>query len=309
MKIKYFVLITGILLVGCSAPAAATTPELQMITITPVPPSATPTLVSPTVTNTLVLPTATPTLSSSKVSEVWDLVYISDSTGWGVADEYAARIEQDLGVQVEVHDLWGGALPALTILDALRGKPHTWVSYTSEKHVDPLPYIEMAEVIVVYGNWWGSQTKENPWVWSCYEEEPYPACRETTSCGPETFAQYEANLAAIFEEIFVIRDGEPVILRTADWLLPWGPLEKWRACGQEQICKQCLLNWSDAIHRVADEYGVPVAGLLKAFSGPNLDREIPKEFFKDDVHPSAKGVAAIADVLADLGYEPVAPRK
>ena len=52
-----------------------------------------------------------------------------------------------------------------------------------------------------------------------------------------------------------------------------------------------------------------MAGLLKAFSGPNLDREIPKKFFKDDVHPSAKGAAAIDDILADLRYEPVAPKE
>jgi hypothetical protein len=226
-----------------------------------------------------------------------------------VADEYAARIEQDLGVQVKVHDLWGGNLPVSTILDALRGKPHTWISALSEEHIDPIPYIEMAEVIVVYGNEWGSQTAEHPWVWSCYEEEPYPVCRETTSCGPETFAQYEANLAAIFEEIFAIRGGEPVILRTVDLYLPWGPLEAWRACNEEEICKQCHLNWSDAIHRVADKYGVPVAGLLKAFSGPDLSLDMPREFIMDDRHPSAKGAAAIADVLADLGYEPVAPIK
>jgi hypothetical protein len=212
-------------------------------------------------------------------------------------------------VQVKVHDLLGGALPVSTILNALRGKPHTWMSLLSEEHIDPIPYIEMAEVIVVYGNEWGSQTAEHPWVWSCYEEEPYPVCRETTSCGPETFAQYEANLAAIFEEILTIRGGEPVILRTVDLYLPWGPLEAWRACNQEEICKQCHLNWSDAIRRVADKYGVPVAGLLKAFSGPDLSLDMPREFIMDDRHPSDKGAAAIADVLADLGYEPVAPIK
>ena len=308
MKIKYFVLITGILLVGCSAPAAATTPELQMITITPVPPSATPTLVSPTVTNTLVPPTATPMLSSSEDSEVWDLVYISDSTGWGVADEYAARIEQDLGVQVEVHDLWGPGLSARKILDALRGE-YRWTDL-SYNFIEPVSFIEEAEVIVVYGDWLDSQTAEHPWDWNCaLWYEPNRLCQETTSCGAETFAQYESDLADIFEEIFAIRGGKPVILRTADWYLPWGPLETWRACSQEQICKQCLLNCSDAIHRVADEYGVPVAGLYKAFSGSDLSLDMPREFFRDEVNPSAKGATAIADVLADLGYEPVAPRK
>jgi hypothetical protein len=33
----------------------------------------------------------------------------------------------------------------------------------------------------------------------------------------------------------------------------------------------------------------------------------PRDFIQDDVIPSAEGATAIADVLADLGYEPVAP--
>lgn len=220
---------------------------------------------------------------------------------------YADRIEQDMGVQVEVHDIWGGGLPARTISDALRGGPG-WTSVVNFIVVDPVPFIEEAEVIVVYGNWEGSESAEHPWNWNCARGlESDPVCQETTSCGEETFTQFETDLAAIFEEIFAIRGGEPVILRTADWYLPWGPLETWRTCGQEEICKQCELNWSDAIHRVADEYGVPVAGLLKAFSGPDLDLEMPREFIHDDVHPSDEGAAAIADVLADLGYEQVAP--
>jgi hypothetical protein len=212
-------------------------------------------------------------------------------------------------VQVEVHDLWGGELSARNILDALRGGTG-WTSVAKFIVVDPVPFIEEAEVIVVYGNWWGSESAEHPMDWNCAVGlETDPDCQETTSCGAETFAQFEANLAAIFEEIFAIRGGEPVILRTADWYLPWGPLETWRECGHEEICKQCLLNWSDAIHRVANEYGVPVAGLLKAFSGPDLSLAMPREFIRDDVHPSDEGSAAIADVLADLGYEPVAPKK
>jgi hypothetical protein len=309
MKTKYLVLIMGILLVGCSAPAAATTQELQMITATPVPPSETPTLVSPTATNTLVPPTATPALSSSEDSEAWDLVYISDSSGWGVADEYAARIEQDLGVQVEVHDLWTGYLEARAIHNALRGGAG-WTSAAKFIVVDPVPYIEEAEVIVVYGNLLCSVSAEHPLKRSCVNElETDPDCQEIAYCGEETFAEFEADLAGIFEEIFAIRGGKPVILRTVDWYIPWGPLETWRACGQEQICMPCYLNWSDAIHRVADEYGVPVAGLMRAFSGPDLSLDMPREFIRDDVHPSDEGAAAIADVLAELGYEPVMPNK
>jgi hypothetical protein len=226
-----------------------------------------------------------------------------------VADEYAARIERDLGVQVEVHDLWGDELNARTILNALRGGPG-WMSVEKFIIVDPVPYIEQAEVIVVYGNLLGSVSAELPLDWSCANSlETDQDCQETISCGEETLALFEADLDGIFEEIFAIRGGKPVILRTVDWYIPWGPLETWRACGQEKICMQCYLKWSDAIHRVADEYGVPVAGLMKAFSGPDLSLEMPREFIRDDVHPSDEGAAAIADVLANLGYEPVEPKE
>lgn len=258
-------------------------------------------------TSTQVPPTAAPTpTNSSDGSEVWDLVYISDSSGMGVADKYAARIQQDMRVHVEVHDLIVDSLSALYILEALRGERNL-ITYKYFS-VDLVPFIEEAEVIMVYGNWWGSESTEHPFDWNCaVGHDDDPDCLESTSCGEETFVRYEANLVAIFEEIFAIRGGEPVILRTADLYLPWGPLETWRMCGHEQVCKQCLSNWSDAIHRVADEYRVPVAGLMEAFSGPNLDREMPREYIHDDVHPSDEGAAAIADVLADLGYEPVAP--
>jgi hypothetical protein len=89
MKTKYVALIMGILLVGCSAPAAAT----ELVLPTEIPPAATDTPVPPTTTPTIVPTTANPQANSSEDSNVWDLVYISDSTGMGVADEYADRIE------------------------------------------------------------------------------------------------------------------------------------------------------------------------------------------------------------------------
>ena len=49
----------------------------------------------------------------------WDLVYISDSTGWGVADRYAANIEMDTGKTVNVHNYAKGNLSALEVLNDL----------------------------------------------------------------------------------------------------------------------------------------------------------------------------------------------
>ena len=262
--------------------------------------------ITTTTTSTATSTAAEPVTTLDENVEVWDLVYVSDSSGWGVANKYATRIEADLGVRVEVHDLWGGGLPLLNILEALRSEKllQTWLSGT----VDLVPFIEEAEVIVVFGNPTRSETADHPFDMNCaLGFEANPACRESTACGPETWAQYETDLAAVFDEIFAIRGGEPVILRTKDLYLPWGPVETWRTCGHEQVCKTCFSNMSDAIHRVADQYGVPVAGHMKAFSGSDLDQDMPREYIRDNVHPSDEGAAALADVLADLGYEPVTP--
>jgi hypothetical protein len=67
-------------------------------------------------------PDATPTTSSVGEKDEWDLVFFSDSSGWHVSDRYAAHIEQDLDVVVEVHDLAASGLSAGSVLSALRGE-------------------------------------------------------------------------------------------------------------------------------------------------------------------------------------------
>jgi hypothetical protein len=249
------------------------------------------------------------TVDTTVAAEAWDLLVISDSLlSGGVAAGYAARIEQDLGVTVRVHDLWTADLTARDVLDKLRGKDGGSLTSAGSGRQNLLELIPEAEVIVVIGNPDESATADNPWDWDCpagLQEDP--ACEQVNGvCGPETWTQYEADLRAIFEEVFALRGGEPVVLRTADWYLPWGPLENWRACGCEEVCKGCWAEFSAAIHRAAAARGVPVAGLLEAFSGPDLAWDMPREYMSS-LGPSTEGAAAIADVLAALGYDPVGP--
>jgi hypothetical protein len=49
----------------------------------------------------------------------WDLVYISDSTGWGAANRYAKNIEENTGKTVRVKDYAIGGLPAIQVLDLI----------------------------------------------------------------------------------------------------------------------------------------------------------------------------------------------
>ena len=249
------------------------------------------------------------TVETTAAPEVWDLVVIGDSLlSGGVAAEYAGRIERDLGVTVRVHDLWTADLTAAQLLAKLQGKDDGFITSQGSGRQNLLELIPVAEVIVVTGNPDGSETADHPWDWDCsIDLQVNPACAPVNGvCGPETWAQYEADLGAIFEEVVALRGGKPVILRTVDWYLAWGPLETWRACDCEEVCKGCWRQFSDAIHRAADGHGVPVAGLLTAFSGADLALDMPREYI-GSLGPSAEGAAAIADVLAALGYDPVGP--
>jgi hypothetical protein len=78
---------------------------------------------------------------------LWDLVLLSDSSGWGVADLYAAYLEQELDVTVAVHDLSAGSLSASSVLAALRGERSVY-----PLSVDVPGLVRKAEVVVVYGN-------------------------------------------------------------------------------------------------------------------------------------------------------------
>ena len=214
-------------------------------------------------------------------------------------------IEADLGVEVEVTDLWDPGLSLEHVLRIVQGENDGVFGTMEHAPVDVLEAIVEAEVIVVAGNSVGLNTAD----WNCeLNRAAGEPCGVTTDmCERETWSAYEEALGATFDTIFELRGGDPVILRTFTYYLPWGPLERWRECDRESVCTRCWGEWSAAINRVGETHGVPVADLLTAFSGENLDQEMPRDYIRDDVHPSASGVAAIAQVLADLGYGLVYP--
>jgi hypothetical protein len=238
-------------------------------------------------------------------SRPWDLVYISDSSGWGVAPLYARHIRQDRRVTVRVHDEWQSGLPAVTILERLRTPGDTWIRL-----------VRNAEVIVVYGNptGLGIKTVERG---DCFCLAA-TGCRAPIALGPQTWRAYVATLKAIYKRIFELRTGKPVILRTADWYEPvishapdspfWAHTS-WEEAGIVDPCTRWHESWSAAIARAADAYGVPVADVYGAFNGPG-HREDPfaKGYLQDDgIHPSNPGRTVIAEALAALGYRQVKP--
>ena len=230
---------------------------------------------------------ASASAQAARTGEPWDLVYISDSSGWGVARFYAGRIKQHLGVSVRVHDEWVGDLSARTILERLRTPGDPWIRL-----------VRNADVIVVYGNFSGLGIKQ---VENCIFAKT-PVAR-----GPRYWRPYVVALKAIYKRIFELRNGRPVILRTANWYVPI--VSRMKQAGILDACTRWAESWSAAIVRAAATYRIPVADVYTAFNGTD-HREDPsaKGYLQPDgIHPSGKGRAVIAKKLAALGYKRVTP--
>lgn len=231
---------------------------------------------------------------------VWTLIVIGDSDVWELGDALKAQIEKDLGVQVELMDL---ALAGSTknILDVLRTRE------SQNYELKQLPEtLEEAQVVVMimHPNPSDSMVSENPHIMDrCFNSDP----SLPLSCNPEVFEQWTADLKAIWAEVFRLRDGKPSILWATDLFNPLVSL--WNENGIFEECTQCWLNMSEANRLAADAYNIPFFSRFDAFNGKDHSID-PREYgyiISDGIHPSELMGQYTAELLSQMGYEPVQP--
>lgn len=230
--------------------------------------------------------------------EEWDLVYISDSSGFGVPDKFAANIKRDTGKDVKVHNWLQGGLPALKVLEELHAEP--WYRNLQTD-------ISEAEVIIFIANPRGDSELggiNGGGIETCMNAS---SCLEPEDCTLEFYAPYIENLKKIYAEIFSLRSGQPTIIRAVDLYNP--VISQHQGCETEAVCTQCWETFSAAIHQAAKEYGVPVVSVYDLFNGENHNQD-PREkgyIGSDGEHTSEIGQQAIADLLSQAGYRPLIP--
>jgi hypothetical protein len=230
----------------------------------------------------------------------WDLLWISDSSGWDVADIYAEMVAEDTGKIINVNDKWIGGLPAGDIYLALTGQ-YDGPSITLEKMAD---YVAEAELIVFYGNPTGSINPERPGDWDCIAHTG----AYVNDCDPEIFATYIEHMETIYQRMLELREGRPTIIRAYDAYFPL--IDQRLEDGDSyEACKPCWANYNAAIHQAADNMNVPVAEVALLWNGPNwdLDPDSDLGYTKDNEHPNQLGAGIIAQALRELGYDPVEP--
>jgi len=234
--------------------------------------------------------------------EEWDLVYISDSTGWGVADKFADNIERDTGKTVRIHKYTYGGLPALRVLQALQSL-YYFDKYKSSSSLQA--DIAEAEVIVFFANEKGDPSKGG--VQGGIEKCIHYSSIPPEDCTLQLYEPYIENLKAIYEEILALRNGKPTIIRAVDLYNPI--ISEHRKCNTEIECTQCFEIYNTAIRQAADAFNIPLVSVYDVFNGLNHDED-PREkgyIGTDGEHTSKQGQQVIADLLSEAGYEPVEP--
>ena len=231
---------------------------------------------------------------------VWQLVVIGDSSLWRVGRPYAALIEEEMGVKVELADFTIGGLSAGKVLEVLQ---------TGESPIERLEALPAAvgeaEVIVMFVNPEESLDPENPIKLDrCFNPN---LSSPPILCAPETWEHWTLDLKSIWEEIFRLRAGKETIIRAVDIYNPL--VSPWTEHGVLEACSECWANMSYAARQAAEAYNIPFLSRFDALNGSGHGED-PREkgyILSDGEHLSVLGGQFTAELLAGMGYQPVSP--
>jgi lysophospholipase L1-like esterase len=228
-------------------------------------------------------PTVTPTSNSAGAPTEWLYVALGDSEARccglrSYPQYYAEFIEQDLGVKVNLRNLSVGGQTTGELLLMLDDE-------------DVRNLISAAQVVTLV----------------IMMDDIYPCKAGDKDCVDEKLTAAKANYTAIIEEILALTSPEETIIRTQTFDNPF--VNKWKEEGDFEERKPTIERLNRQIMDVASQYNIPVARVYLDFNGPNGDQDPGEEGYVsgDGMHNSDAGVRRMAELLRELGYEPLAP--
>ena len=221
--------------------------------------------------------------TTGRSAEGIDVLYLTDSSGWRVAQEYVRVAEDELGVPVRLID-W--RIPGLSMVEALA-------------RIEERPQVVAeAEVIVLWANPLHSGVKDEA-----------NACMSGTGAPPQITSVGDWKpFADLFGEaldaIWRARADAPTAIRVTDLYSP--AFEQWKQAGVYEACRTAWTTMSDAIAAVAATHGATMVSAWDVYNGTQHDEDpVDKGWIASDgVHPSDAGAQAMAAALAAVGFEP-----
>ncbi len=223
--------------------------------------------------------------------KTWDYVALGDSypSGHGVeksyVDYYAEFIEQDLEVQVEVHNFSRSSQSATLLLDQLRNKPEIREA------------IREAEVITIYTGW-NDLFRQLEF----YKREECGG-EDNLDCIREEVVALNADLEAILDEILSLTSAQDTLIRIAESNIP--VMNSWLYKGWFEILRgPCYEDWRVPLIEAAEARGITVVYTYHVLNGPDGDLPMDESITQSDgIHPNEEGHKLIARLHREVGYE------
>ena len=271
------VLVSVMLVAGCSGSAAPTSSTVASATIVPATAHPRP---SPSAAN--------PPESASPALHVVGLgdSYMSaqNAKGQSFMDVYVAGLEQQLRRSVELTLIAGGDETTAKLRDQL-------ASDDSARDA-----VAKADVIVISV---GGNDSDPFAVYpkgTCAPKQPLPDCLAAYS------PMLPDNYEAILTSIEALRAGKPTAIRVTSMDDPFvGWTEAPTKTFARDFFAQVAEAQTQAVFEIAQRHGAKTVDYLHLFSGPDGLRD-PGPYLADDhAHPGDVGIEAIADLLKDLG--------
>lgn len=238
-------------------------------------------------------PTATPT------SERWQYVAMGDSTHRDVATSFESILEEELGVEVDLIQWINPDLESYEIGGERAGDLVGRLRNDEDLRSD----LREAEVITFVIPM-GLLIDLCPFDRASYQ--PAGTNREAQACWPRVLRRYRADVDAFFDELVAIRSPSEAIIRVVDnYQYFW---ERLHELGVYGTTRRYWPEVNDAIHAAASEHGIPVVHAYDALNGPRgqVDGVAAGWVSSDQLHLSLQGAWRLAELLADLGFEPAA---
>jgi hypothetical protein len=213
----------------------------------------------------------------------WIYVALGDSEAWTFPEYYAEYIAQDNGVRVQLYNAWQGSMSTQDLLSRFQ------VDTTLRT------FLSQARVITFEAN-----PSDYLGLYCIDQSTPYDN-------STESWALYKADLNAIIDIIFDLRQGQPTVIIAQNMYVPIYELLRTR--GDFEQCLQFWETLNSSIAEVAAERGIPVADVFSAFNGPDHTEDpIEKGYISNDgEHVNQAGAIAMADVFRSVGYPELVP--
>jgi lysophospholipase L1-like esterase len=233
----------------------------------------------------------------------WDLVALGDSkpTGYGVGVDhsyvqvYAGYIEEDLGVDVAVHN-WA-TNNTRTVADHVEA-----VRSNQELRED----LRNAEVITIWLGWHDvipsiGIGRGGP----CYKR----ADEVDVDCLAEVTNPMQKGFDKLLSEIVSLASPDETLILLADVAIPSLFIARWKEYGTLDLLKRHAYEvWRDYIIQAASKHKIHVVYTYEVVNGPKGDQEVPSEYMQSDgLHFNEQGHKLLADIHRKVGYQYSSP--